>query len=407
MQENNSISLKSAISLCLKALFRNFKLRNVFTISNLFKLLFLYSFSIIWIIVIDIDYSKNFWSKLLSNKLSKHRVSIYSVKDRVGEKTLYYRMLSSLDQSDIDYSGMLFTEELTHFWLTKHFYITATSIINYLAKPDFSIALTHHVTIIPYGYNVTYLNMPSSALYDPNGGFFPKWKHLAQYDVFADIYTFVHGSNPYLEKIIETEQLKNKKIIPTYLAQNFLEYSDSTINTAIVTGTLWGCGRDSLRIALALKNLANENLLVAYGVKDYFKFLGNSYKGMFEEVGNILTSMPKIQKQYGIVLLIHNLEHSLDAIPTSRISEGAASNTLIISDRHKFIEKVFGDNVLYFDALGSNEEIYQQIKKHILWARKNKVAAAQKAKNVYDIFSKNYTIERQFKTLMDNILSSR
>jgi phosphoglycerol transferase len=201
-------------------------------------------------------------------------------------------------------------------------------------------------------------------------------------------------------------KLKDKKIIPVYLAQNYIEYKEATIKKAIITGSLWGCNRGSLRVSKALKKLAEDCLLEGYGLKHSLGFLMEGYKGYFEEFGAPIDSIVKIQNDYGIALIIHNLEHMLDGIPTSRISEAAAAGVLIITDQHPFIKKYFGENALYFDAFGNDDEIYSQVKSHIVWAQNNKSKAIVKAKNTYNIFVQNFTMEKQLEFLMQEVTKS-
>ncbi len=384
----------------LNFLARNFRLRNVFRISNIFKLGFIYFFIIFWIIIFNFNFSDHFWLKLLQGKLSSYRIAIYS-SNNIGESLLYHRMRKVASNLGIDYAGIIYDNTLAQFWFTRHFYQVASNFTNYLFKPNINIALTFHVNILPLGYNITYLSVPSTMLYNPDGSFKRELAHLAEYDAYADIYSFVHGKNPFLNKALAKHNLANKKIIPLYLAQEFVEYSPPNIQQAVITGSLWGCSRGSLRVASALKKLAEEELLIAYGLKDYLGFLDSAYKGRMESLNDhIIDSTIKVQKQAGISLIIHNFEHLVEGIPTSRIAEAAASGALIITDKHKFIENIFGNNVLYIDVFKSDEEIYQQVKSHIIWARQYPAQATTQAKTAYDIFTDHFTLEKQLSHLI-------
>lgn len=399
--------LSCAIWIFIRLLFKNFNLLKIFNFFNILKLATIYCTIIVWVIITDFNFSNRFFVKLLTGTLSNNRLSVYSVSNRIGEGLLYYRMLKILRDKGIDYSATRFSEDLSHFWFTEHFYYVASSVINYLFKPDFNLALTHYVNIVPYGYNVMYLNMPTNDLYGVGGSFKLKYGHLKKYQAYADLYTLEHGKNPSLDRAILTDKLEGKKIIPVYFAQNYVEYKDPTIKKAIISGSLWGCNRGSQRVAHALKRLVKDDLLDAYGLEDELAFLGEGYKGKFEKFGPPINSIIKIQNSYGIALIIHNLEHLLDGVPTSRISEAAASCALIIADRHPFIEKYFGENALYFNAFGSEEEIYQQIKAHILWAQNNKSEALTKIQNAYNVFVKNFTMETQIDFLMKEVFSHK
>jgi hypothetical protein len=382
----------------LKVIFRNWHIRKVLNFSNFLKLCFLYSAFLIWIILFEIDYSKHFWTNLVKGNFSERKFSLYSVHDRIGEGILYDRIVIIADKLGYDYSGIKFSESLSHFWLTSHFYKVSTSIINYIFRPQFNLAVTHHVNILPFGYNITYLNMPLDSLFSSSGKFLKVWEHLNDYDAYVDLHSLVHGNNELLEKIIQkTDQ--NKPIIPLYFAEGKEEYVDVSIDKALITGTLWGCNRESLRLAQSLKKLANDGLLVGIGIERYLGFLGKAYLGKMEDFGNPLENLRLQQQKYGIALIIHNQEHMLEGIPTSRIAEAVTSGALVISDQNYFLKKFFGDSVLYYDAFASSEQIYDTIKSHIQWAKANPDKVHLKTKQAYQIFMDNFTIENQLEKL--------
>ena len=384
----------------IKVIFRGWHVRKFINFSNFLKLVLLYAASLVWIIFFEIDYSKNFWSKSIEGNFSERRFSFYSTRDRIGEGVLYNRMIVIADKLGYDYSAFKFPESLSRFWLTSHFYKASSSIVNYIFKPQFNLALTHHVSILPVGYNLTYMNMPLDSLFGSDGDFLPQWEHLGQYDGYVDLYSLVHKNNELLQKIIRITG-KDKPIIPLYLAQNREEYTPLPFDKALITGTLWGCNRSSLRVAMTLKKLADEGLLVGIGVKEYLGFLGKAYLGKMESFGNVIDSLQNQQQKYGIALIIHNQEHMLDGMPTSRIAEAAASGALIISDQNKFLINFFGDSVLYYDAFADSDQIYNTIKSHIQWARANPSKAHAKTQKAYQIFTDNFTIENQ----LDKIFS--
>lgn len=382
----------------VKVIFRDWHVRKFINFSNLLKLIFLYSACLIWIILFETDYSKNFWSKSITGEYSNRRFSFYTTRDRIGEGVLYDRMVVTANKLGYDYSAFKFPESLTRFWLTSHFYKTSTSIVNYIFKPQFNLALTHHVNILPSGYNITYLNMPLDALFKADGDFITPLKHLGQYDAYVDLYSLLHSNNELLQDIIKQSD-KNKPVLALYFAQNEEKYHPVTFDKALITGTLWGCNRNSLRIAQSLKKLADNGFLVGIGVKDYLGFLEKAYLGKMEDFGNAIDSLQLQQQKYGIALIVHNQEHMLDGIPTSRIAEAVSTGSLVISDQNKFITKFFGDSVLYYDVFAEPDEIYNTVKSHIEWARNNPAKAHEKTKKAYKIFMDNFTMENQLDKL--------
>lgn len=415
----------------LKIPFKGWNIWCFLNFSNLFKLIFLYAACVIWVMVLEFDTSKNFWSNSahrIMNKITSsdsyaedkaenplagetpnRRISIYS-SIRIGEGMLYDRMIEYAKDNGYEYTGCKFWDDITSFPPINHIYYVAASVLNFLLEPDFNLALTHHVHVVPYGYNVTYLNMPRHDLFSPSNKFLKRWSHLNKYDAYVDLYTLTHGSNNILEGIAQ-----EKPVIPIYLAERKIDYKPLEFNKALITGSLWGCSRGSLRMKLALKSLAEDDLLDAMGL-DIYEYLGDHYLGKVEEAIKKDASIdPKIrkkmtmpdsltylQREYGISLLAHNDEHRLDGIPTARLAETAGSSSIMISDRNKFIEKHFSDSILFFDIDEDESVIYKQIKDHIKWIKENPQMAQAMARKSSEVFANNFSIEVQ----MDNLYSA-
>jgi spore maturation protein CgeB len=148
-------------------------------------------------------------------------------------------------------------------------------------------------------------------------------------------------------------------------------------------------------------------LLIAYGLPDHLDYLGEAYKGKAEKYGKATDTIISLQRDAGISLVVHNLEHALQGIPTSRFAEAITSGTILISDEHPFLRKFFGDNILYFNSLENTENIYKQIKDHIIWIKSHKEEAAEKTKNAYEIFVDEWTLEKQLQKIVIEVAKYR
>lgn len=377
----------------------NFSFRHVLCLQGMLKLVFLYCACLCWIIVINFELPDKFGSKDTT-------IAIYTT-ERIGEKLHADRMKIAAKANGWQVISACFEESMINFPLTKHFYVAVSSLVNFIYQPKFNIAVTHYVNIVPYGYNITYLNMPNESLFDIDGHF--RYSNLAHYDAYVDLYTIAHESNPMLLKELARLGKSDAPVIPLYLAQNYIDYSPANRDEVLLIGSLWGCGRNSLYTKLALKKLADEKMLVAYGPKDSLSFLGDdAYKGNLESAansngmnGDIPEALVRIFKEHGISLAIHNLGHNVDMLPTSRLVESIAAGAIVISDQNGFAQKFFGDNVLYIDLIAKEEEIYSQIKRHVEWIRSHPEEAEAKAKAAYDIFVREFTLEDALKKLMN------
>jgi glycosyltransferase involved in cell wall biosynthesis len=324
---------------------------------------------------------------------------------------LYDRIYAAAENIGWNVIGGAHDEKWTNFCLTKHFYYVATFILNVIYKPTFNLLVTHYLSFMPYGYNVLYINVPNDMIFSADGNFKKRYAYAASADAYIDIYSILHNENIYLKKALAKNNNSSAPIIPMYLAQNILEYSPATKNQALVVGSLWGCNRGSIRVQDALRALGEDNNLVAYGLKSQLSILGKAYKGQIESSHPDTTDNYKklinLQKEYGISLVFHNFEHLVDGIPTSRIMESVASGAIVISDYHPFIQKFFGDNVLYVNTFESGDAIYQEVKKHMEWIRSNPQEAESKARKAYDIFAENFALETLLPKLYELIIRSK
>ncbi len=377
--------------------------RNFFSISSLLKLVFLYALAVLYIIITTFDFSPNIF-----RKDTKHKLAIYSIEGRIGEARAYERTLAALKNMGWDYVGCSFYPPLTNYTLTRHFYVVAANLVNLVTRPEVNIALTHYVTIVPTGYNLVYLNVPDVMLYSTQMRFLKEHEHLKNYDGYIDLYSVTNIENKTLKEVLHNHGKDDALIIPAYLAQNKLEFiKPSSYDKAVITGSTWGCNRDSFRFARVLYKLGQDNILVAYGLRDVFEYLGDPYLGMAEKYGPPIYSLIELQRKGGIALVLHNLEHFVAGIPTSRLAEGIMSGSVVISDNHPFLRKYFGDNILYFDSFQTIDNMYSQIKTHIDWIRSHPQEAEVMTRNAYDIFLKDWTLEVQLQRVIETINSTK
>lgn len=377
---------------------KNFSIWHVLSVDGILKIGFIYIVIVLSIIIGDV--------RLPSLDKTKPCISVYST-DRIGEGLLQDRVVRAAKNMGWNVIRVRLEESLTRFFLTSHFYYSALSLVNFIYKPEFNLALTHYFYTVPYGYNITYLNVPNLMIMDRDG-FVKKYEHLAKYDAYIDLYSLSNHKNPKLLNVLEKSGNKDALIIPMYLSHDYAEYSPAKRDQMLLVGSLWGCNRGSDRIQDALYNLAQEDLLVGYGILD-LKFLDKGFKGMVEdsgEPGSVIDQIFSLQKKYGISLVVHSLEHMLAGMPTSRVAESAASGAIIISDGNKFVKNTFGDSALYFNSLALEDEIYAQLKKHIEWVRNNPEQAEAKARRAHKIFMDNFAIEKQLLKLRQIVQSS-
>lgn len=152
--------------------------------------------------------------------------------------------------------------------------------------------------------------------------------------------------------------------------------------------------------------LDHSGFLRVFGYKDEWRHAPNSYRGYIRSDGeSLLNKMHDI----GVTLVLHDPDHYIGGTPTARIFEAAAAGTVIISDHHPFVQKEFGDSVLYIDQNLRPEEIFAQISTYMQWIKQHPEEANKLAQRSHQIFLQKFTLEKQLLNLLDlhNTLSKK
>jgi hypothetical protein len=157
-------------------------------------------------------------------------------------------------------------------------------------------------------------------------------------------------------------------------------------------GSNWDATRRGVEYKRLFSLLNQRNDFELYGPPNAWKEMAHSYRGFLPYDGK---SLIRAIENCGIALLLHSESHIKNHSPTSRIFESSAAGCIILSDRHPFILKEFGDSILYIDQTQDPETIYAQIDAHLHWIRSNPEAAIQKAADAHRIFEERFTLEKQ------------
>ncbi len=226
-----------------------------------------------------------------------------------------------------------------------------------------------------------------------------------------------HGSNYYFHSnaILPVRQLMDfdgflvsfpdqEKLLSNH---NFIQWYSTCGKTEFAPPThfrLFYCGLNMANTLFGTKykqlfsRLDKAHYFNVYGKKNEWRHTPNSYRGFIKCNGETLL---RTMNNTGVALLLHAPDHFCGQTPTGRIFEAAASSNVIISDRHPFVEKEFGDTVLYIDQDKSSEEIFQQIDGHMRWIQSHPKEAILLAKRSHDIFIKKFTLEKQLENLIE------
>ena len=193
-----------------------------------------------------------------------------------------------------------------------------------------------------------------------------------------------------------TNQDKTFKAIPWHPSVQKTTYSPVENFKLFYCGSLWDAQRRQQSYQQLYYKLDQHQLLDVYGPSHPWKHLDYSYHGRIPHDG---TAILQALHDSGIALVLHTNWHLDEGVPSGRIFEAIAASCIVISDRNPFIQKHFGDNVLYIDVNSTGEEMFEQVNAHVQWVRSNPDQARNLAKKCHDIFLEKFTLEHQFEQL--------
>lgn len=111
-------------------------------------------------------------------------------------------------------------------------------------------------------------------------------------------------------------------------------------------------------------------------------------------------SIVRESNRCGISLVLSSDAHRKSGVVSTRIFQACAARTVIITDDNPFIEKFFGDSVITFRYSSCAEDNLHQIEEAFRWICANPDAARKKAESAYQLFHKQYALEKQVQNLI-------
>jgi hypothetical protein len=378
--------------------------RRLFSLDSLMKIIFIY-FVIIAILALIIA---DFPSKFLDRSGDYKRITLLANQDRMGEFQIFKRtMLGCRNLKDYQCLGIYLPETFMYSTFSRHFFTNAINLLNLVFKPEFNLLTTHIMYLVPDGYNVFYINVPYEMIIGLDKNFHKSFPMLKKADAFLDLNYFATGNKFFLEEA-NRKNGKQVPIIPGILIVQNTEYQFVEPQNMILSGSLWGANRGSLRLSEALRRFGNEGKLFAYGPGKYLSHLEGGHAGEPKDRDSHLQEdIIPLHKKHGISFVAHNFDHIMGSVPTTRIAESIAAGTITISDHNPFIKKHLGDNILYFDSFKSTDEIYTEISDHIKWVKSHKEEVMAKTKRAHKIFMTNFSTEVQIPQIYEAIIKAK
>lgn len=149
-----------------------------------------------------------------------------------------------------------------------------------------------------------------------------------------------------------------------------------------------------------LKCLDKAGLIRIYGPTIFQNVkVWDGYDNYVREIPFDGVSMLDEITKAGIALVLSSQAHKNSALMSNRLFESVAAGALIICDENNFARKFFGDSLLYIDSRCSVEKIFQDIQKHMTWAKENPDESLAMISKAQGIFREKFTLKKNLRNL--------
>jgi hypothetical protein len=263
-------------------------------------------------------------------------------------------------------------------------------------KPNFVISLRAEIQPVSGAINLLYLHAPMFMFVNKEGIFRDKdYPHVLKYDGFLSV---IPDSKPIQ---VAYEALNHKRFynVNTVFGVQSTEFKNTPKTCLCHWGCIWDKARGSDNYQRFYHMLDQTGYFDLYGHPcSWTKMNLTSYRGLLPmDDHSVVDAISKC----GIALVLHSHEHIKGGVPTSRIFEAAAASAVIICDQHPFVEKEFGDSVLYIDPNQDPEAVFKQIDDHVKWVHANPDKAIELARRSHTIFMERFTLENELKKIAE------
>lgn len=302
--------------------------------------------------------------------------------DKHGFNDQFAAMKIQIAAQNLGWESIIVRSEKSENALAKY-----KKLISFL-NPDFTMNM-HNLVAVEGIPNYLILHFPDKWLADTKLTPSDMYRNILDYDGFL----LSFGDDRFIEPLQNYFTANNKEFIYDYfyfsVPGNNIEFKELDYKKLFFCGTRWDKRRGEDYDEF-FNLLDKSGYFSAYGPKHSWKQYPKSYGGKLPFDHVILAE--KMQES-GIGLVLHNKDHYEQNIPSTRIFELSAASMMIISENMKFVEDMFGDNVLYINPSLPPKELFLDIDKHMQWIKDNPLKAREMAKNANQIFQENFVLE--------------
>jgi hypothetical protein len=258
---------------------------------------------------------------------------------------------------------------------------------------------------------VTYIGHIHKAIIDENYSSLSSSEKCVYYSNLLKKYdkTFEHllVTSPDELNIDCTGQAAFKKLISWYPTLEIMDDNSKPIYNKLFfsMGSLWDKRRESDKYFEFTNIIAHMGIADIYGKKlfginniNLADVLGDAYKGRIK--GDNYKFL-KVNKEYMGSLIHHSDLHLKSGIPSGKIFESTSIKRGVISDKHPWVMKHFGDTIFYVDMVNlSGEEIAQQIADYHAWMLAHPKEFQEMIEKAYKIYADKFSMDLQVEKLL-------
>jgi hypothetical protein len=319
--------------------------------------------------------------KVNDKQKAKYRIIITNHPEAFGEAQAVHRLIKA-------------ASNLGWEWAVADVLHLQPDLLKQL-KPNFVLSLREENKPIKGGPHFLYLHLPLY-MYSKEGKilqhYFP---NLLAYDGYMQVIQDTDMES------FKVQYLEKHSCLPPSVKSVFSVPSRDFQNSPKLRLCYWGSAWDKARggehYQRFYRLLDQTSYFDLYGPQSAWKAMHlTSYRGLLPADDH---SVVDAISNCGIALVLHSNYHLKGGVPTSRIFEAAAASAVIICDHNSFVEKEFGDAVLYIDPNQNPEAVFKQIDDHVKWVHANPDKAMALARRSHAIFMERFTLENELKKI--------
>jgi hypothetical protein len=354
-------------------------------------------YNINFLFVFTTKHYKDIPAKVLGHKYNIVVVSSYNL----GENQQAQHTCIAANNLGWECRVLSFDERVVHYNVSYYYMSLVKYLMNYYVKPDFVLyinpSLILEEDVYPKYATLDILNY-DVLRYRETGKFDPSYlKWMSKYQGFLIFGNDGKWFEELRGKLAKFYDISGRYLTGFYPSVYQVDFKESAKNTLFYCGANWDATRGSEHYKEIYKALDKKDYFQVYGPYESWGFLENSYKGMIPiDEYSLINKMQTL----GITLVLHSNLHLKYNIVTKRIFEAATASNVVISDLHPAIVEEFGDCVYYIDPQENSDLVVAKIDNIIRLLQADKQLANQKAKCIYDIFSRKFTLENQLMKLV-------